>query len=119
MTAERDTLETQFERLQREVASLKRQRWTGWGLLTMGIIIFAATEKPEVIGSVLIGIDRNETNPIVAAKETGEIFFKDGVDHKVWKTKHRKIMARLQKKLAEHKGQRRDTQCHLMTIAKR
>ena len=64
---------------------------------------------PEATGTILVGVDRNETNPLVAVKEMGEIFFKGGVSLKVWRTKHRKKLARLQRKLAERKGQRRDT----------
>jgi len=65
--------------------------------------------KPAEKGSVLVGADRNETNLLVAAKETGEIFFESGLKLRIWRKKHRKKLARLQKKLAERKAQRKDT----------
>jgi transposase len=65
--------------------------------------------KPAAKGSILIGIDRNETNLLVAVKETGEVFFENGLRLRIWRTKHRKKVARLQRKLAERKAQRKDT----------
>jgi putative transposase len=65
--------------------------------------------KPAVKGSVLVGVDRNETNLLVAVKETGEVFFESGLNLRIWRKKHRKKVARLQKKLAERKAQRKDT----------
>jgi putative transposase len=65
--------------------------------------------KPAVKGSVLVGVDRNETNLLVAVKETGEVFFESGLSLRIWRKKHRKKVARLQKKLAERKAQHKDT----------
>jgi len=65
--------------------------------------------KPAAKGSILVGIDRNETNLLVAVKETGEVFFENGLKLRIWRTKHRKKVARLQRKLAERKAQRKDT----------
>jgi IS605 OrfB family transposase len=65
--------------------------------------------KPVVKGSVLVGVDRNETNLIVAVKETGEVFFESGLKLRIWRKKHRKKVARLQRKLAERKAQQKDT----------
>ena len=65
--------------------------------------------KPLAKGSVLVGIDRNETNLLVAVKESGEIFFENGLKLRIFRTKHRKKVARLQRKLAERKAQRKDT----------
>jgi IS605 OrfB family transposase len=66
-------------------------------------------KKPAVKGSVLVGVDRNETNLLVAVKETSEVFFESGLKLRIWRKKHRKKVARLQKKLAERKAQRKDT----------
>jgi IS605 OrfB family transposase len=57
----------------------------------------------------LVGVDRNETNLLVAIKETGEVFFESGLRLRVWRKRHRKKVARLQKKLAGHKAQHEDT----------
>jgi IS605 OrfB family transposase len=57
----------------------------------------------------LVGVDRNETNLLVAVKETGEVFFESGLSLRIWRKKHRKKVARLQKKLAERKAQHKDT----------
>ena len=65
--------------------------------------------KPAVKGSVLVGVDLNETNLIVAVKETGEVFFESGLKLRIWRKKHRKKVARLQRKLAECKAQHKDT----------
>jgi IS605 OrfB family transposase len=65
--------------------------------------------KPAVKGSVLVGVDRNETNLLVAVKETGEVFFESGLKLRIWRKKHRKKVARLQRKLAECKAQHKDT----------
>jgi len=65
--------------------------------------------KPAEKGSVLVGVDRNETNLLVAVKETGEVFFESGLKLRIWRKKHRKKVARLQKKLAERKAQHKDT----------
>jgi IS605 OrfB family transposase len=65
--------------------------------------------KPAVKGSVLVGVDRNETNLLVAVKETGEVFFESGLSLRIWRKKHRKKVARLQRKLAERKAQQKDT----------
>jgi IS605 OrfB family transposase len=65
--------------------------------------------KPAVKGSVLVGVDRNETNLLVAVKETGEVFFESGLKLRIWRKKHRKKVARLQRKLAERKAQQKDT----------
>jgi IS605 OrfB family transposase len=65
--------------------------------------------KPAVKGSIFVGVDRNETNLIVAVKETGEVFFESGLKLRIWRKKHRKKVARLQRKLAERKAQHKDT----------
>jgi IS605 OrfB family transposase len=65
--------------------------------------------KPDVKGSVLVGADRNETNLLVAMKGTGEVFFESGLKLRIWRKKHRKKVARLQRKLAERKAQHKDT----------
>jgi len=65
--------------------------------------------KPAEKGSVLVGVDRNETNLLVAVKETGEVFFESGLKLRIWRKKHRKKVARLQRKLAERKAQHKDT----------
>jgi transposase len=62
-----------------------------------------------VKGSISVGVDRNETNFLVAVKEKGEVFFDSGLNLRVWRKKHRKKVARLQKKLAERKAQHKDT----------
>jgi len=65
--------------------------------------------KPAVKGSVLVGVDCNETNLLVAVKETGEVFFESGLKLRIWRKKHRKKVARLQRKLTERKAQHKDT----------
>jgi IS605 OrfB family transposase len=65
--------------------------------------------KPALTGSISVGVDRNETNFLVAVKEKGEVFFDSGLNLRVWRKKHRKKVARLQKKLAERKAQHKDT----------
>ncbi len=65
--------------------------------------------KPKAEGLHFVGVDLNETNHIVGVKETGEVFFVSGLNYRIWMTKHRKLRARLQRKLAERKGQRRGT----------
>ena len=65
--------------------------------------------KPALTGSILVGVDRNETNLLVAVKERGEVFFESGLNLRVWRKKHRKKVARLQRKLAERKAQHKDT----------
>lgn len=66
-------------------------------------------EKPPADGSVLVGIDRNETNLLVAVKETGDVFFDNGLQLRIFRTKHRKLIARLQRKLAQRKKEGKDT----------
>jgi putative transposase len=46
---------------------------------------------------------------LVAMKGTGEVFFESGLKLRIWRKKHRKKVARLQRKLAERKAQHKDT----------
>ncbi len=65
--------------------------------------------KPEPKGSCFVGVDLNVSNPLVAVSEKGKVFFQSGVFFNWWKRRFRKYRARLQRKLAERKGQRRET----------
>ncbi|MGC8947251.1 MAG: transposase [Anaerolineae bacterium] len=65
--------------------------------------------KPPAKGSAVVGADRNETNLLVAVEENGEVFFESGLKLRIWRTKRRKKMSGLQRKLAEHKAPHKDT----------
>jgi IS605 OrfB family transposase len=71
--------------------------------------VVVTLEVPEPAGVLPIGIDRGETNALVAVDTDGRELFITGVRQKVQNTKTRKTRGRLQSKLASRKAERRDT----------
>jgi len=66
-------------------------------------------EAPEPQGILPVGIDLNETNALVAVDADNRELFISGRDIKVKNIRTRKTRSRLQRKLATHKAERRDT----------
>lgn len=71
--------------------------------------VVVTLEVQEPTGVLPIGIDRGETNALVAVDADGRELFITGVRQKVQNTKTRKTRGRLQKKLASRKAEKRDT----------
>jgi len=66
-------------------------------------------EVPEPSGVVPVGIDLNETNALVAVDPDGNTLFVSGKTVKVANRRTQKTRARLQRKLAVRKAERKDT----------
>jgi putative transposase len=66
-------------------------------------------EVPEPTGEHPVGIDLNETNALVAVDADNRVLFISGRDLKVANKRTRKKRKRLQRKLAAHKAQGKDT----------
>jgi IS605 OrfB family transposase len=65
-------------------------------------------DVPDAKGNIPVGIDLGATNALVASTDT-ETLFISGKKIKVFNQKTRKTRQRLQKKLADHKAQKKDT----------
>ena len=66
-------------------------------------------ELPETPGVHPVGIDLNETNAIVAVDADGNELFISGLDRKIKNKRTSKTIKRLQRKLAQHKAEGRNT----------
>jgi len=73
-------------------------------------------DAPEAVGALPVGIDRGETNALVAVDADGRELFITGVRQKTANTKTRKTRSRLQAKLAGRKADGRDTRSVRRTI---
>ncbi len=66
-------------------------------------------EVPEPSGVLPVGIDLNETNALVANDTENRILFISGKKEKIANKKTRRLRKRLQRRLASHKTQNKDT----------
>jgi len=66
-------------------------------------------ELPETSGIHPVGIDLNETNAIVAVDADGNELFISGLDRKIKNKRTSKTIKRLQRKLAQHKAEGKNT----------
>jgi len=71
--------------------------------------VVVTLDVAEPAGVLPVGIDRGETNALVAVDADGRELFVTGVRQKVANTRTRKTRARLQAKLATRKAQKQDT----------
>ena len=74
------------------------------------------TELPDVRDIHSVGIDLNETNAIVAIDANGNELFISGLDRKIKNKRTYKTIKRLQKKLAQHKAEERNTRSIVRTL---
>jgi IS605 OrfB family transposase len=77
------------------------------GRLIGRVTLTLEVADPE--GVLPVGVDRNETNAIVAVDQGGEEFFVSGREVRVRNKRNRKTRRRLQKKLAARKAEKKDT----------
>lgn len=73
-------------------------------------------EVPEPKGIFPVGVDLNETNPIVATDINNKTFFVNGLDLRIKNNKLRKVKSRLKCKLATKKAEGKNTHSVVRTL---
>jgi IS605 OrfB family transposase len=74
----------------------------------IGYISLTLPDPPKQTPVTIVGVDRNETNLLVAAKNDGSVFFETGLPLKIKRKRWRKEKARLQGLLAVRRAQKKD-----------